>query len=380
MHRRRFLSSALQHIALLALSTFGFQIAAFAHNLPHTFVEVERLDDQTLEVRVHTHVAAYILDLPLEHLNPRNLDTLTSIPEEQLVRRANEAKVRLRNTMYIEVDGVDQTDFHIEFPEPGEIRRHARAGETIGDLSVPIRIQVHATRASNLVFAAPRRLGPVVLAVRIDGALHSPVSLSAAETSNPISLVQYSHGRSNFVSFAWLGITHIVPKGLDHILFIISLAIIKIRPKHLFWQVTGFTLAHSLTLGLTISGSLPNAPDIIEPLISMSIVAMAALNALCPSDNHARGVLIIALGLLHGLGFASVLQSLGLPEGQELLALAAFNVGVEVGQIFVLTCVLAFTVWHMHKAWFFRTITLPLSLIIAIIGSLWTFERIGAIL
>lgn len=175
-----------------------------------------------------------------------------------------------------------------------------------------------------------------------------------------------------------LGFTHIVPLGLDHILFVIGMFLLTPRVKSVLVQVTAFTTAHTITLALTMYGLLAISPRIVEPLIALSIAYVAIENLTTTKLHPWRVAIVFAFGLLHGMGFAGVLQELGLPRSQAAYALVAFNVGVELGQLSVIAAVFALVVsWAKHRAWFRPRFVMPASLAIALTGVIWTVQRIA---
>jgi hypothetical protein len=179
--------------------------------------------------------------------------------------------------------------------------------------------------------------------------------------------------------YVGLGFTHIVPKGLDHILFVLGLFLLSMRAKPLLLQVTAFTLAHSITLALSIYGVITLPSAIVEPLIALSITYVAIENLVLKEYRPWRPVIVFAFGLLHGLGFAGVLEALGLPREQFATALLSFNVGVELGQLAViLAAFLSVGLWFGRKEWYRTRIVAPASIAIALVGLYWTAERITA--
>lgn len=350
---------------------------ANAHNLPYTLVEAERVDANTVELAVFTHVGPLVLDLPLTHLGPSGQAYLGGTSDTVLARRISNARRDLTASVYIAIDSDEYDEFDVVFPTHERVRRDAMTSELRDSLSEPIRIRVSAKDANQLIFAAPPRLGQIVLVARVQGEQQAPLVVAAAQMSPSVDLVQATSLIETIHHFLIQGIVHIVPLGLDHILFLLSLTVISVKARVLFLQVTGFTIAHTITLGMTVMDVIPSIPGLVEPLIALSIVAVAVHNIVQPSATSLRGVLIVALGLLHGLGFAGALRALGLPQGSELIALIAFNIGVEIGQIAVLATALLLTAWFMRKPWFYRGVTVPASLFIALIGSFWTLERIG---
>jgi hydrogenase/urease accessory protein HupE len=177
---------------------------------------------------------------------------------------------------------------------------------------------------------------------------------------------------SNYVV---IGFEHIVPKGLDHILFVVGLFLFSLHLKPLLLQVTAFTLAHTITLGLSIYGVFSLPSNVVEPLIALSIAYVGLENCLSSQLRASRLVLVFAFGLLHGLGFAGVLTEIGLPRAEFLTALLSFNVGVELGQLAVILLCLLFVGWCRGRHWYRKVIIIPGSLLIAVIGLFWTWER-----
>ena len=179
-----------------------------------------------------------------------------------------------------------------------------------------------------------------------------------------------------------LGFTHILPKGLDHVLFVLGIFLVSRRARPVLLQVSAFTIAHSLTLGLSIYGVLTLPSSIIEPAIALSIAYIAIENVLVAEIRPWRYALVFAFGLLHGLGFSGVLREVGLPQGELLTALLGFNTGVELGQIAVIgLAYVAVGYWFNQRTWYRRRIVLPASACIALFGLYWTLERVrGALL
>ncbi|QUS36365.1 HupE/UreJ family protein [Falsirhodobacter algicola] len=180
--------------------------------------------------------------------------------------------------------------------------------------------------------------------------------------------------------FIVAGFEHIVPKGTDHILFVLGLFFFSLRVRALLAQVTAFTLAHSVTLALASLGIVTLPASVVEPLIAVSIVYVAVENVIFAKRRtvtYARVGVVFGFGLLHGLGFASVLSDVGLHAGQFVTGLIGFNLGVELGQLCVIA--LAFLVLGLpfgRKPWYRARIAVPASCAIAAMGLYWTIERV----
>ncbi len=203
--------------------------------------------------------------------------------------------------------------------------------------------------------------------------------LSAGETSEEINIE--APRAKTFFEVVWdylvIGFTHIVPKGLDHILFVVGLFLLSTKLSTLLWQISAFTLAHTITLALGVLGFVQVSPSIVEPLIALSIVYVAVENILTDHLQKWRPLVVFGFGLLHGLGFAGVLEEIGLSASYFVTALISFNLGVEFGQLTVIAaCMLAVGLWFGDKSWYRRMITIPASLIIAFIASWWFYERV----
>jgi hypothetical protein len=180
-----------------------------------------------------------------------------------------------------------------------------------------------------------------------------------------------------FLDYIGIGFEHIVPKGLDHILFVLGLFFFSLKLRPLLVQVTAFTVAHTVALALGILGYVQVSPGIVEPLIAASIVYVAVENIVTTTYRKSRTLVVFGFGLLHGLGFAAVLGEIGLNPGRFITGLVGFNIGVELGQITVIALAyLAVGLWFGQKCWYRRVIAVPASLAIAIIGAFWLVQRV----
>lgn len=174
------------------------------------------------------------------------------------------------------------------------------------------------------------------------------------------------------------GFQHIIPKGLDHILFILGIFLLGSGLKALAWQATMFTLAHSITLSLAMFEVINLPASLVEPLIALSIAYIAFENIFAHKLNNSRLALVFFFGLLHGMGFASVLAEFGMPENAYATALISFNLGVELGQLAILlTAYLCISHWFKNRQHFYRYITLPGSVLIGLVGLYWTWDRLS---
>lgn len=174
-----------------------------------------------------------------------------------------------------------------------------------------------------------------------------------------------------------LGIAHIVPLGIDHILFVVALCLLNSKLKTILWQATAFTVAHSVTLALSMKNIIVLPADVVEPLIALSIVFVAIENILISELKVWRVAVVFLFGLIHGLGFAAALNEIGLPRNRFFTSIISFNAGVEIGQIIVILATFLLIIVPLgKKTWYKKRVVYPLSLLIAVVAAYWTVQRL----
>ncbi|CAN5274785.1 hypothetical protein BH09BAC1_BH09BAC1_05470 [soil metagenome] len=177
--------------------------------------------------------------------------------------------------------------------------------------------------------------------------------------------------------YLWLGFEHIIPYGLDHILFVIGICLLSNKLSTLLWQATAFTVAHTITLILSMKGIIEVPAAIIEPIIALSIAFIAIENMLISQLKPWRIAVIFLFGLIHGMGFASALNELGLPRNAFYTSLITFNIGVELGQAAVILAMYFGVIyWFGQKVWYRKFVVYPVSTVIAITAIYWTITRV----
>lgn len=385
---KRFSLLLLPKLALvLALSSSP----AHAHEVVPTIADLT-VSEGRADLNLRINLEAFIAGVDLDTVEDTNdapqaadYDALRALSEDALAARAPEILDGWNALPVLSVDGVPV------------------ALESVS-IMVPDGVDIELPRIAEWALTADMPEGATVsvswpdgggdLVVRQQG-VEAPFTglVSGGESSPAIALAGGDQltGWQSFTSYIPVGFDHILPQGLDHILFVLGLFFLSIHLRPLVWQVTAFTLAHTVTLALGALG-LVNVPgSIVEPLIAASIVYVAVENIFARGLTKWRPAVIFGFGLLHGLGFASVLGEFGLPEDRFIPALIGFNVGVEVGQLTVIA--LAFVViWlgvlaarrakltgveEMVTEYpvMFRAISVTGSLIIALIGVYWVIER-----
>ena len=300
-------------------------------------------------------------------------NALRALPPAELKQQFDNFSADFLNNIALSFDDEKQNlqIRSVTIPEVGDTRL-ARDSQITLSGSIP-------PAATQLVWQWPEAYGNHV--IRISSPEQEEVYtayLQAGQSSEPVALTGRVT-RSNwaiFSEYVVIGYEHILPKGLDHILFVVGLFLLSASVGALLWQITSFTLAHSVTLALGMLGWIQVSPAIVEPLIAASIVYVCLENVFHERLSRWRPVIIFLFGLLHGLGFASVLTDIGLGSEHFALGLVAFNIGVELGQLSViLLCFLAVGFWFRNKSWYRSRISIPASLAIACVGIYWFLER-----
>jgi hypothetical protein len=183
-------------------------------------------------------------------------------------------------------------------------------------------------------------------------------------------------GWHTFVSFLRQGFVHVVPLGLDHVLFVLGLFLLTRAWKPLLLQVSTFTVAHTITLAMGMLGVLRLPGLLVESVIAASIAYIAIENLRQPKYSNWRLAVVFVFGLIHGLGFAGALMNLELSASALAFGLLGFNVGVELGQLSVIAVVLLATLWIRENEQFRKWVTVPGSVIIGLYGAWLAISRV----
>lgn len=174
------------------------------------------------------------------------------------------------------------------------------------------------------------------------------------------------------------GFQHILPLGFDHILFVLGLFLFSPKLKPVLLQATAFTVAHTVTLGLSVYQIINPPASIVEPLIALSIAYVALENIFAQKIKSTRIAVVFLFGLVHGMGFASALGELGLPQNRFFSSLLLFNIGVELGQITVILAAwLLLAKWLGNKPYYRKAVVIPLSVAILFISLYLLFARVN---
>lgn len=373
-------------IFLILLTTLGLVSVATADIVKPALVEISANTNGSVNIEVRASIEALLTGINAQYKNTQDAptaeeyDELRVLQPEQLHDEFEPFKQEFLKQIFLKADGlpVDLEIVDVRIPQPGYTKV-----PRISVISLSVELD-QSTRA--LQWYYPARFGDNAVRVRQVDEDNEQWHwsewqwLRKDEPSQPFSLEQIFTRRpvtEVIFSYITIGFEHIVPKGTDHILFIVGIFLLSTRLRPLLWQVTMFTVAHTLTLALSMKGIVSLPSNIVEPLIALSIAYVGIENIFAHSLHKSRLVLVFLFGLLHGLGFAGVLSEFGMPPNAFATALISFNVGVELGQIAVIfIAYLAVGIWFRYKPWYHQRITVPGSLIISIIGLYWTYDRI----
>lgn len=193
--------------------------------------------------------------------------------------------------------------------------------------------------------------------------------------------INYSLEKAPVNDVVWfylkLGYTHILPQGFDHILFVCGLCLLSTKISTILWQATAFTVAHSITLALSMQNIIVAPSAVVEPIIALSILFVAIENILLTELKPWRILIVFMFGLVHGMGFASSLNEIGLPRNKFGTSILSFNVGVELGQITIILAMFALIILPLRNIRNYRErVVYPLSALIGLIALYWTIQRV----
>ena len=321
--------------------------------------------------------SARIGNAPMEELLDGSRDVLAA--------RLADARGRFLHGFRAATDRGSGTVDGCEFPTTDEVLAWKTTGTTVLPVVLPVELTGRLPAgAGTVAFRFPSVLEQVILTVERPGEepFAEPVEGGEASTALPVRTAALPApqpepgGLARIGRYVYLGFRHILPGGLDHILFVLGLFLFSTRLRPLLVQVTAFTVAHSITLGLALYGVVRLPGSVVEPLVTLSIVFVAVENIRTTEVRASRVCVVFLFGLLHGLGFARALIDLGLPRRDFLRALVGFNCGVELGQLTVIALAAPTLLLLRPWAYYRPAVVYPLSAGIAVVAMFWTVQRL----
>lgn len=291
------------------------------------------------------------------HLNFSHSDLVGIEPLEEIVSR--EVRFFGRGTVgALEIRhqrDIDGVHFDLEFPSAG-------TGELVFEEPLLKRLPRGHRQFARILGLNGELLGEALL----DSG--QPMLTIPARATRTRSRTQLA------ASFVRGGAEHILV-GYDHLLFLFGLLVVGARLRETVRVVTAFTIAHSLTLAMAVTGCLQVPPTVVEPLIAASLVYVGLQNLVSKRPAH-RPLLTFAFGLVHGMGFASALMERGIGTGYELIIpVVSFNAGVELGQLGVVLIVMPL-IWRARRLPSYPRLSAVASLVVAVAGAGWLVQRV----
>ena len=350
---------------------------AIAHEFTITPVTLVIAGDGSFQVDVGLDADALALGLPLEADSGLVAERMRELSPAAFDEGVESARDEVKRDVRISFDSTS-VPFEVAFPHHGTPAATGADPPTV--LGTVARLEGLVPEGTEVVeFRAPIRYKTVSLRILAPTRTEPyAVVLEPGESSPPFPLAEgttQTQDQSVFITYLELGFTHIIPKGLDHILFVLGLFLLSAKWRPLLYQVTAFTVAHSVTLALSMQGVVSLPERFVETLIALSISWVAIENIATQTLKPWRVALVFCFGLLHGLGFAGVLSELGMPEGRFIGALLSFNLGVELGQLSVVVLAFAVAGRFRHLDGYRRFVVIPCSAVIAAIGLWWSVTR-----
>ena len=353
-------------------SSYSHELRPAIANL--NIYEKDNIINASLTIRLN--LEAIIAEVNMDHSNTKGsgqYENLRKMSAVELLKKFNSKIIDLQNKIYLTSvsSNYNLTLLSIDIPEVGNTKI---IRDTI------INFDIKNIKDENLKFSWDKNLGSIIL--RVNSKNNEDLYSKLVESGDKSGWFSTTNKKKekliyNIKSYTQLGFNHIIPKGLDHILFVLALFLLSSRLRPLILQVSIFTLAHTITLFLGVLDLIKIPSIIVEPIIALSICFIAIENLFTENLKKTRPYIIFIFGLLHGLGFAGVLNEIGISDGLFISSLISFNIGVELGQISVILLSYIFiSLLFKNKLWYRDRITKPLSLVIALIGFYWFFERI----
>lgn len=379
---------AMKSLVLAAFLWLGAELGA--HPIPDVPVRGSFLSGGDAEITVEIDPRCFEADPEkAPYFTPRSLALASPARLEELKRMA--ADFAARNVEYrLEPIGRVSPEFTFAFTAPDGLA--VRPNDEAVVLTGVWRTRVTAGVSGWQVRSKAEKGLSVVVSNAVDFTPHPRVAVlfpgeqsfvldlagvAAREPAQPGPAAgRLEDGLATFGSFFRQGFVHVVPLGLDHILFVLGIFLLSAAWRPLLFQVTAFTLAHSVTLALATFGLVSVPASVVEPVIAGSIVFVALENVFRPVYSFRRVAVVFAFGLIHGLGFAGALGDIASATGSLGVALVGFNFGVEAGQLAVIAAAWTLTFRISDEQVRRRFVVVPASVLIALAGLYWAVERV----
>jgi hydrogenase/urease accessory protein HupE len=400
---------SIRSLLLAAVPAFALATAAWSHPVPDLPVRSHFATDGSAEIRIEVDPRAF-------SDNPEGIDyfqkgAIEALPADKVRQMKDTADVFVAQRLRFFFDPIGEVKPNIvwEFKKLGDghvpfetdDKSLFKGGETVlvGSWKTKVAAGMTGYRIEALALT-PGKMGAPLNVMFINFIGGKQVErygvLYPGETSFTLDLTEQGispqpGGRTrgsvgieatsgDWLSLFWSeikrGFSHVIPEGLDHILFVLGVFLMTRRWKPLVLQISTFTVAHTLTLWLASAGYVKLPLNIVESVIAASIVVVALENVFHKNYTHWRLLIVFTFGLIHGLGFAGAMATRLDSTSSLIVGLLGINLGVEFGQLAVIVGALIATFWIRDAGKYRRFVVIPGSLIIAAMGVWWVIERI----
>ncbi len=352
----------MRRVALAILGALAMAAPAAAHPAPFSYLDVS-LGEQAVEVTVVAHAFDVAHDLGIDSPDLLLDPALAAVRGDDLV-------ALLLSRFQVAVDGRALSCRASNAPSAAPDQQAVRLRFSCASAG-----PAGVVRVSTAMFPYDPRHQTFVNVYE-----HGALQAQAILDRDHAALEYFAGTRQG----AWAVAGRFLPAGVhhiligpDHLLFLVGLLLLGGSLRQLALMVTAFTLAHSLTLSLAVLGVFSPPARLIEPAIALSIVYVGVDNLLVRRGRDLRAWIALGFGLVHGLGFASVLREMELPRRALGLSLVSFNVGVEVGQLMVVVAVAsALAALRARSARAGQRLAVVGSVGVVVAGSVWFVQRL----
>ena len=369
---------------IIAIFINLFSTVSISHEIKPSIADFT-YDENFLNIKIRLNAELILSNIDASKISNTNSSSLSDIYD----------KLRILNTKELEIlfkSSWQEISTNIDIKINNETKKINLINIEVEDIKnfeisrdTHIYLQVLLNNNSEyFTFSWIKKYGPIILRENSNHKLEDELFteyLQSGIESNQFSFNEknFKNRLNSFIKFFVLGVQHIIPKGLDHILFIFGLFLFSSSLKKLITQITIFTIAHSITLIFVSLSLMKINPQIVEPIIALSIVYVGIENIFKNYvKEYLRYVVILFFGLLHGLGFALVLSDIGYRSTDLFINLISFNIGIEVAQISIVLVLYLLVALNFAKNKNYRMFfQVPSSILISSIGLYWFFERIN---
>jgi hydrogenase/urease accessory protein HupE len=348
-------------LAVVLLAVFVCARPALAHPVPFSYLDVQ-LEPSAVEVSLVAHIFDLAHDLQISP-SDRLLESALVSDRETAMKAMLEPRIQL--TVDGRVVAGEWGEVEI-LRERQSLRFHIRYPVTSTPGTVAVDTVMFPYDPMHQTFVNIYEGETLTSQMILDGK-HSHLDYFAGSRQGVFAVVK---------KFIPAGVHHILI-GPDHLLFLVGLLLLGGSIRQLLVVVTSFTIAHSITLSLAALNIVTPPARLIEPAIALSIVYVGADNILAKGGRDVRGWIAFTFGFIHGFGFANVLREMDLPRRALGWSLFSFNIGVEIGQLFVVVLVAtAFTMLRAKSEWSRRHLAFAGSLVVIAAGAFWFVQRV----